>query len=85
MARIAIYAYATIVLIAGIFSHAQAAEFEKNILTGGPKGTYIQIGRDMAKLLGDTVAEGGCVTQGTRDALGVVGSTRDVRPRLHRL
>ena len=43
MARIAIYAYATIVLIAGIFSHAQAAEFEKNILTGGPKGTYIQI------------------------------------------
>lgn len=28
-----------------------AQEFEKNILTGGPTGTYIQIGRDIAGLL----------------------------------
>lgn len=28
--------------------HAQ--DFEKNIMTGGPKGTYIQIGRDLARL-----------------------------------
>lgn len=27
---------------------AHAQQFEKNILTGGPNGTYIQIGRDMA-------------------------------------
>ena len=30
---------------------AQAQEFEKNILTGGPTGTYIQIGRDIAGLV----------------------------------
>jgi len=30
---------------------ATAQEFEKNILTGGPTGTYIQIGRDIAGLL----------------------------------
>ncbi|MDO9415447.1 TAXI family TRAP transporter solute-binding subunit [Pararhizobium sp.] len=29
---------------------ALAQEFEKNIMTGGSKGTYIQIGRDVAKL-----------------------------------
>ncbi len=29
---------------------AGAAEFEKNIMTGGPQGTYIQIGRDLARL-----------------------------------
>lgn len=29
---------------------AGAQEFEKNILTGGPSGTYIQIGRDLSEL-----------------------------------
>ncbi len=29
---------------------AQAAEIEKNIMTGGPKGTYIKIGRDIAAI-----------------------------------
>ncbi len=29
---------------------AQAQEFQRTIMTGGPKGTYIQIGRDLAKL-----------------------------------
>lgn len=28
-----------------------AQEFEKNILTGGPTGTYIQIGRDISNLV----------------------------------
>ncbi len=28
----------------------KAAELERNIMTGGPKGTYIQIGRDIARL-----------------------------------
>jgi len=31
----------------------QAQEFEKNIMTGGSKGTYIQIGRDIAALAGE--------------------------------
>jgi len=38
-------------LMLGLISRsAMAQEFEKNILTGGPKGTYIQIGRNLAKL-----------------------------------
>lgn len=32
---------------------AASQEFEKNILTGGPTGTYIQFGRDIAGLLAD--------------------------------
>lgn len=32
---------------------ASAQEFEKNILTGGPTGTYIQFGRDISGLLAD--------------------------------
>jgi TRAP-type uncharacterized transport system substrate-binding protein len=31
---------------------AQAQEFQRTIMTGGPKGTYIQIGRDLANLTG---------------------------------
>ncbi|MFZ1813812.1 MAG: TAXI family TRAP transporter solute-binding subunit [Rhizobiaceae bacterium] len=31
-------------------SSAAAQEFEKNIVTGGPKGTYIQIGRDLSEI-----------------------------------
>ena len=31
---------------------AAAQEFEKNILTGGPTGTYIQFGRDIANVAG---------------------------------
>lgn len=31
---------------------AHAQEFGKNILTGGPNGTYIQIGRDLASVAG---------------------------------
>ena len=33
-------------------SPARAEEFQKNILTGGPNGTYIQIGRDLAAVAG---------------------------------
>ena len=38
------------VLLAASFAAlpAMAQEFEKNIMTGGPTGTYIQFGRDMA-------------------------------------
>ncbi len=41
----------TIILsfLLGVMS-ASAAELEKNIMTGGPQGTYIQIGRDVAAI-----------------------------------
>jgi TRAP transporter TAXI family solute receptor len=32
---------------------ARADDFQRNIMTGGPKGTYIQIGRDLARLTGE--------------------------------
>ena len=39
------------ITIAAIFaSPGSTAEFEKNIMTGGPQGTYIQIGRDLARI-----------------------------------
>lgn len=37
-------------LAAMLCASVQAAEIEKNIMTGGPKGTYIKIGRDIAAL-----------------------------------
>ncbi|WP_275782536.1 TAXI family TRAP transporter solute-binding subunit [Pararhizobium gei] len=45
LARIA--AFLTIILAS---QPAAAAEFERNIMTGGPQGTYIQIGRNVADL-----------------------------------
>ncbi|MEZ5791995.1 MAG: TAXI family TRAP transporter solute-binding subunit [Nitratireductor sp.] len=44
---------AALILLASILSLAtpgEAAEFEKNIVTGGAKGTYIQIGKDLAEI-----------------------------------
>ena len=39
------------VLVTGSLTEtAEAQQFEKNVLTGGPNGTYIQIGRDMANV-----------------------------------
>ncbi|MCI5074216.1 TAXI family TRAP transporter solute-binding subunit [Oricola sp.] len=42
------FAAAALALLAA--GSAGAAEFERNIMTGGPTGTYIQIGRDIAGL-----------------------------------
>ncbi|WP_290998425.1 TAXI family TRAP transporter solute-binding subunit [Hoeflea sp.] len=46
--------FRTLCLAAGaVMLHAgasQAAEFERNIMTGGPTGTYIRIGQDIASL-----------------------------------
>lgn len=38
------------VVMAWAVSEATAAEFQRNIMTGGASGTYIQIGRDIATL-----------------------------------
>jgi uncharacterized protein len=49
MTRLLVLAVAIATLI--VASPANAADtFEKNIMTGGPKGTYIQIGRNIAAL-----------------------------------
>lgn len=37
----------------GVTSGLQAQDLEQNILTGGPTGTYIQIGRDISGLMDD--------------------------------
>ena len=42
---------AVVVLLVSGAVPAAAQEFEKNILTGGPSGTYIQFGRDIATLM----------------------------------
>lgn len=44
-----VFAIATLALSLG---SANAQEFQKNILTGGPTGTYIQFGNDIADLMG---------------------------------
>lgn len=45
MAKISAFLVASVLVV----SPGLAQEFEKNILTGGPNGTYIQIGRDIAQ------------------------------------
>ncbi len=47
--RQARYLFAVLIMVAAPL-YAEAAEFEKNIMTGGAQGTYIQIGRDIAGL-----------------------------------
>jgi uncharacterized protein len=49
MARLLMLAIAFAAALAGGAANA-ADRFEKNIMTGGPKGTYIQIGRNIAAL-----------------------------------
>lgn len=61
-------------LLPGSPGHAQ--EFEKNILTGGPTGTYIQFGRNMS----DMAAECG-VTLNVRESAGSLENFLGVRKR----
>ena len=55
---------------------ALAQEFEKNILTGGPTGTYIQFGRDIA----DVAAECG-LTLNVQESAGSLENFLGVRQR----
>lgn len=59
-------------------AHVEAQEFEKNILTGGPTGTYIQIGRDISEL----AAECG-LTLTVRESAGSLENFLGVRKRAH--
>lgn len=68
-------AAAIILAVWPIFS-ASAQEFEKNILTGGPSGTYIQFGRDIANLMA------GCgQTLNVRESAGSLENFLGVRNR----
>ncbi len=57
-------------------SPAQAQEFEKNILTGGPSGTYIQFGRDVSNM----ASECG-VTLNVQESAGSLENFLGVRKR----
>ena len=57
---------------------AGAQEFEKNILTGGPTGTYIQIGRDLSQEM-----ERCGMTLNVRESAGSLENFLGVRTRRH--
>jgi uncharacterized protein len=57
---------------------ADAQEFEKNILTGGPTGTYIQIGRDIGREM-----ERCGLTLNVRESAGSLENFLGVRTRPH--
>ena len=57
---------------------ARAEEFEKNILTGGPTGTYIQIGRDLSREMSRCGQ-----TLNVRESAGSLENFLGVRTRPH--
>ncbi len=57
---------------------ATASAFERNILTGGPTGTYIQIGRDMSDL-----ASACGIDLNVRESAGSLENFLGVRKRRH--
>lgn len=57
-------------------TRGQAQEFEKNILTGGPTGTYIQFGRNMSEM-----AEKCGVTLNVQESAGSLENFLGVRKR----
>ena len=64
-----------LLLLVGLFP-AQAAAFERNIMTGGPQGTYIRIGRDIAAL-----GESCGLTLNVRESAGSLENFVGVRNR----
>ena len=66
-------AFAALVILA---APGGAQEFEKNILTGGPTGTYIQFGRDIAE-----VADGCGLTLNVVESAGSLENFLGVRKR----
>jgi TRAP transporter TAXI family solute receptor len=64
--------------MAGSAAPVNAQGFERNILTGGPTGTYIQFGRDIA----DAAAQCG-VTLNVQESAGSLENFLGVRVRRH--
>ena len=74
-----VFAVAMTLVVAVAPGHkVHAQEFEKNILTGGPNGTYIQIGRDLA-----AVASNCGLNYNVRESAGSLENFLGVRKRRH--
>nr|WP_290428557.1 TAXI family TRAP transporter solute-binding subunit [Defluviimonas salinarum] len=71
-----IQAIAILALAAGFASPATAQSVERNILTGGPTGTYIQFGNDMSRM----AAKCG-ITLNVRESAGSLENFLGVRNR----
>ena len=69
---------AAVLAIASNVSPVSAQEFPKNILTGGPSGTYIQFGRDISR----EMAQCG-LTLNVRESAGSLENFLGVRKRRH--
>ncbi len=67
---------AAVAVTLGLVAPAAGQEFEKNILTGGPTGTYIQFGRDIGR-----VAEECGMTLNVRESAGSLENFLGVRQR----
>ena len=67
---------AALVGLLALSAPAAAQEFEKNILTGGPTGTYIQFGRNIAE-----IADRCDVTLNVRESAGSLENFLGVRKR----
>lgn len=70
--------FAAVVAMAFNVSTVSAAEFPKNILTGGASGTYIQFGRDISREM-----ESCGLTLNVRESAGSLENFLGVRKRRH--
>ena len=71
-------AFAMLIAVPLLAAPSKAQEFPKNILTGGPNGTYIQIGRDLSR----EMARCG-LTLNVRESAGSLENFLGVRSRRH--
>ena len=69
---------AVLAMLVALATPATAQEFEKNILTGGPTGTYIQFGRNIAD-----IAEQCDITLNVQESAGSLENFLGVRKRRH--
>ncbi len=74
--NITVRSVCAIAAIALSLGSANAQEFEKNILTGGATGTYIQFGNDIAELMGECSQ-----TLNVRESAGSLENFLGVRKR----
>ncbi|MEI4235295.1 TAXI family TRAP transporter solute-binding subunit [Roseovarius sp. D22-M7] len=76
LSRVVAVGAAAIVVVSLVATRLDAQDFEKNILTGGFTGTYIQFGRDMS-----TMAQKCGVTLNVRESAGSLENFLGVRKR----
>ena len=76
MKRVLMQLLAVCIAATGLIGSASAQQFERNILTGGPSGTYIQIGRDISN-----VAQACGIELNVRESAGSLENFLGVRKR----